>query len=244
MGEKMFKIDKKSEIPLYQQLAHSIKKAVDEQKLKENDKIPAENEFCKIYDLSRTTVRQALDILEKDGYIYKLRGKGSYVSTPKIYQNRSSFSKFYDDMRSLGKVPVSKIISLKIKVADAYVREKMQLEENEMLCQIKWIRYGNNEPLIYETINLNYKLVDGIEMKELTDKKLYDILSEEYGIKMTHGKELFYPCKLDINEAKNLGLKENDLGMKVERVVFQGKDVVEYTTSTVRGDRFIYTTNF
>lgn len=239
----MFKIDKKSEIPLYQQLAHSIKKAVDEQKLKENDKIPAENEFCKIYDLSRTTVRQALDILEKDGYIYKLRGKGSYVSTPKIYQNRSSFSKFYDDMRSLGKVPVSKIISLKIKVADAYVREKMQLEENEMLCQIKWIRYGNNEPLIYETINLNYK-VDGIEMKELTDKKLYDILSEEYGIKMTHGKELFYPCKLDINEAKNLGLKENDLGMKVERVVFQGKDVVEYTTSTVRGDRFIYTTNF
>ena len=240
----MFKIDKKSEIPLYQQLAHSIKKAVDEQKLKENDKIPAENEFCKIYDLSRTTVRQALDILEKDGYIYKLRGKGSYVSTPKIYQNRSSFSKFYDDMRSLGKVPVSKIISLKIKVADAYVREKMQLEENETLCQIKWIRYGNNEPLIYETINLNYKLVDGIEMKELTDKKLYDILSEEYGIKMTHGKELFYPCKLDINEAKNLGLKENDLGMKVERVVFQGKDVVEYTTSTVRGDRFIYTTNF
>ena len=133
---------------------------------------------------------------------------------------------------------------MKIKVADAYVREKMQLEENEMLCQIKWIRYGNNEPLIYETINLNYKLVDGIEMKELTDKKLYDILSEEYGIKMTHGKELFYPCKLDINEAKNLGLKENDLGMKVERVVFQGKDVVEYTTSTVRGDRFIYTTNF
>lgn len=240
----MFKIDKKSEIPLYQQLAHSIKKAVDEQKLKENDKIPAENEFCKIYDLSRTTVRQALDILEKDGYIYKLRGKGSYVSTPKIYQNRSSFSKFYDDMRSLGKVPVSKIISLKIKVADAYVREKMQLEENEMLCQIKWIRYGNNEPLIYETINLNYKLVDGIEMKELTDKKLYDILSEEYGIKMTHGKELFYPCKLDLNEAKNLGLKENDLGMKVERIVFQGKDVVEYTTSTVRGDRFIYTTNF
>ncbi|MCI7187349.1 MAG: GntR family transcriptional regulator [Fusobacterium mortiferum] len=240
----MFKIDKKSEIPLYQQLAHSIKKAVDEQKLKENDKIPAENEFCKIYDLSRTTVRQALDILEKDGYIYKLKGKGSYVSTPKIYQNRSSFSKFYDDIRSLGKIPVSKIISLKVKVANAYVKEKMQLEENDLICQIKWVRYGNNEPLIYETINLNYKLVDGIETKELTEKKLYDILTEEYGIKMTHGKELFYPCKLDLNEAKNLGLKENDLGMKVERIVFQGKDVVEYTTSTVRGDRFIYTTNF
>lgn len=240
----MFKIDKKSEIPLYQQLAHSIKKAVDEQKLKENDKIPAENEFCKIYDLSRTTVRQALDILEKDGYIYKLRGKGSYVSTPKIYQNRSSFSKFYDDMRSLGKIPVSKIISLKVKPANNYLREKMQLEENELICQIKWIRYGNNEPLIYETISLNYKLMSGIEEKKLTERKLYDILTEDYGIKMTHGKEQFYPCKLDLSEAKNLGLKEDDLGMKVERIVFQGREVVEYTTSTVRGDRFVYTTNF
>lgn len=240
----MFKIDKKSEIPLYQQLAHNIKKAVDEQEWKENDKIPAESEFCKLYDLSRTTVRQALEILEKDGYIYKLRGKGSYVSTPKIYQNRSSFSKFYDDMRSLGKVPVSKILSLKVKKPNSHVKEKMQLSEEDLICQIKWVRYGNNEPLIFETISLNYNLVKGIEDREIAQKKLYDILTEDFGIKLTHGKEFFYPCKLDINEAKNLGLKEHDLGMKVERVVFQGKDVVEYTTSTVRGDRFVYTTNF
>ena len=240
----MFKIDKKSEIPLYQQLAHNIKKTVDEQKWKENDKIPTESEFCKFYDLSRTTVRQALEILEKDGYIYKLRGKGSYVSTPKIYQNRSSFSKFYDDMRSLGKVPVSKILSMKVKKPNSHVKEKMQLSEEDLICQIKWVRYGSNEPLIFETINLNYNLIRGIEEKEITQRKLYDILTEDFGIKLTHGKEFFYPCKLDINEAKNLGLKEQDLGMKVERVVFQGKDIVEYTTSTVRGDRFVYTTNF
>lgn len=240
----MFKIDKKSEVPLYQQLAHNIKRAIDNQEWKENQKIPGENQFCKVYDLSRTTVRLALEILEKDGYIYKLRGKGSYVSTPKIYQNRSSFSKFYDDMRNLGKIPVSKILSLKVKKANSHVKEKMQLKEDELICQIKWIRYGNNEPLIYETISLNYALVNGIEEKELTERKLYDILTEDYGIKITHGKELFYPCKLDITEAKNLGLKEDDLGMKVERMVFQGKDVIEYTTSTVRGDRFVYTTNF
>ena len=50
--------------------------------------------------------------------------------------------------------------------------------------------------------------------------------------------------KLDSVEAKNLQLRENDLGMKVKRTVFQGKDIVEYTSSTVRGDRFVYTINF
>ena len=56
----MFEINKKSEVPLYQQLVHSIKKHIEEGTLKENDKIPAESEFCTVYDLSRTTVRQAL----------------------------------------------------------------------------------------------------------------------------------------------------------------------------------------
>ena len=104
----MFEINKKSEVPLYQQLVHSIKKHIEEGTL-----IPAESEFCTVYDLSRTTVRQALRALEKEGYIYKLQGKGSYVSSPKIYQDRSGFSKFYDDMMSLGKIPISQILLLK-----------------------------------------------------------------------------------------------------------------------------------
>ena len=69
----MFEINKKSEVPLYQQLVHSIKKYIEEGILKENDKIPAESEFCITYELSRTTVRQALRTLEKEGYIYKLQ---------------------------------------------------------------------------------------------------------------------------------------------------------------------------
>ena len=62
--------------------------------------------------------------MEKEGYIYKLQGKGSYVSSPKIYQDRSGFSKFYDDMMSLGKIPISKILSLKIKKPNTLVKEE------------------------------------------------------------------------------------------------------------------------
>ena len=215
----MFEINKKSEVPLYQQLVHSIKKYIEEGILKENDKIPAESEFCITYELSRTTVRQALRTLEKEGYIYKLQGKGSYVSSPKI-------------------------LSLKIKKPNSIVKEKMNLSDDEFICKLIWVRYGNDEALIYETIYLNYSLVEGIENIDLKSKKLYDVLANEFGIKITHGKELFYPCKLDVSEAKFLGLNEGDLGMTVERTVFQGSKVLEYTKSTVRGDKFVYTTNF
>lgn len=240
----MFKINKNSEIPLYHQLVHNIKRCIDEGILKENDKIPAEFELCRKYDLSRTTIRQALDILEKDGYIYKLRGKGSYVSSPKIYQDRTGMSKFYDDMMRLGKVPISKILSIKVKKPNDYVKEKMELSDEELVCKLEWVRYGNNEALIYETIYFNYSMVQGIEKINLSSKKLYDVLANEYGVKMTHGRELFYPCKLKNTEAKYLSLNEGDLGMKVERTVYSGNKVLEYTRSTVRGDRFVYITNF
>ncbi len=66
----MFEIKKESDVPLYQQLVHNIKKCVDERMLKENDKLPSESELCKKYNLSRTIVRMAMEILEKEGYIY------------------------------------------------------------------------------------------------------------------------------------------------------------------------------
>ena len=167
----MFVINKESETPLYQQLVYSLKKCIKDGILKKDDKIPAESEFCAKYNLSRTTVRQALKILEKEGYIYKIRGKGSYISSPKIYQDRSGFSKFYDDVKNLGKIPASKILSVKVKKPNEVVREKMNLSEDDLIFKLVWVRYGNDEALIYETIYLNYSLIKGIENLNLKTKK-------------------------------------------------------------------------
>ncbi len=240
----MYEINKKSDIPLYQQLIHEIKKRVDTKVLKENDKLPSESEICRTYNLSRTIVRMAMNILEQEGYIYKLRGKGSYVSSPKIYQVRSEFSKFYDDMTTIGKVPVSKILYIKVKEPNELIRTKMNLFEGDLVFKLIWIRYGSQEPLIYETIYFNYSMVQGIENMDITTKKLYDILADEFGIKVVQGKEMFYPCKITGSEAKYLMLDEGELGMKVERTVSYGSKILEYTQSTVRGDRFVYMTNF
>lgn len=240
----MFEINKDSNVPLYQQIVHSVKKCIDSKELKENDKLPSEHEICKEYSLSRTIVRVALDILEREGYIYKIKGKGTYVSSPRIYQDLSELSRFYDDMTNLGKTPVSKILYAKVEEPNELVRGKMNLAKGELVFKLVWIRYGNKEPLIYETIHLNYDMVQGIETKDLTTKKLYDVLADEFGIKAIQSKELFYPCKITYLESKYLMLSEGELGMKVERTIYNGSRVLEYTQSTVRGDRFVYMTNY
>ncbi|MDO5089639.1 MAG: GntR family transcriptional regulator [Leptotrichiaceae bacterium] len=237
-------IDYNGNDPIYIQIVNGIKEGIRKGEIKQGDKLNSETYYSKKYYISRNTVRKALEILEKEGIIKKVKGKGSFVLSPKIYQNRSKLSKFYDDMRVLGLTPNSKILSSKKEIPDISVREKMKLKNGEYVYSVTWIRYGSEEPLIYETVHLNYKFVDGIEKLSLDSIKLYDILEKKFGIKPENGKEWFYPCRLSESEMKYLKVKTGDVGMHVERIMFYGKEVLEYTESVVRGDRFIYTIDF
>lgn len=84
-------IDYKSEKPIYLQIVHSIKKEIKEGKIKEGEKLASENYFCKKYYISRNTVRQALDILEKEGVIKKIKGKRKFcfISEDLSEQNKT-----------------------------------------------------------------------------------------------------------------------------------------------------------
>lgn len=238
-------INYKSKKPIYLQIVHSIKKEIKEGKIKEGEKLVSENTLCKDYYISRNTVRQALDILEKEGFIKKIKGKGSFVLSPKIYQNRTKLSRFYDDIKMSGLVPYSKILHSGKEIPDKNVKDKMKLNDDDFIYIINWVRYGNDEPLIYETIHLNYSLVSGIEKIDLNDDiKLYKILEKEFGIKPQNGQEQIYPCKLNAKEAKFLKMRQEDLGMRIERVLYKDKKIFEYTKSVIRGDRFIYTIDF
>ena len=108
----------KEKIPLYCQLAEIIINEIESKGLKENDRLPAEREYSEKYKLSRATVRQAIDYLEKKGYIYKIQGSGTFVSSRRLKQKLLKFYSFTEEMKKQGKVPKSKILSFKIIEAD------------------------------------------------------------------------------------------------------------------------------
>lgn len=239
MKEKI-NLNYNNKVPIYIQIYDALKRMIVNNEFKEGEKLPSETAFCKTYYISRNTIRQTLDMLEKENYIEKIKGKGSFVMSPKIYQNKTNCSKLYADMESVGLILKSQIINSVVDFPNEYIRNKLQLEENSKVFEIEWVRYANNEPLIYETVYLNYKYVEGIENFNLRNIKLYEILEKEYNINCIKGKDIFFPCKLDSKEAKYLMKKTGDIGMRVERILYHKNAVIEYTKSTVRGDKFIY----
>ena len=81
-------------IPIYQVIEKDLRVAILEGKLKQGDMIPSETELCAKYNVTRMTVRQAINNLLVDGYIYRHKGRGTFVTFNKkeMLQDRPSFS--------------------------------------------------------------------------------------------------------------------------------------------------------
>src|SRR6056297_1742906 len=120
-------IDKESPLSLYYQLKQIIIDMIENRELKENDKLLTEKELCQKYEISRVTVRQALKELENEDYIYKIQGKGTFVSPKKFQQQLLKFYSFTDEMKKLGKTPTSKVLKFDITVPNKKLQELLLL---------------------------------------------------------------------------------------------------------------------
>ncbi|WP_418964286.1 GntR family transcriptional regulator [Cetobacterium sp.] len=227
----------------YEKIYKELKKSIQKGRIKEFEKLPTEMQLCETYSVSRITVRKALEKLEQDNLIQKFRGKGTFVTPFPIVQNKSGLNKLFDDIKNSGKTPYSKILSIGIFSPTEDIQEKMEVS-NEKILIIEWIRYADNEPILYEKIHFLADKVQGLEKIDLSDKKLYDILEKKYGVTFEKGVEKFRPCILTEDLQRVMKIKNCNLGMEVEKKLWFENRIFEYTLAYIRGDRFIYTTEY
>ena len=203
----------KERIPLYYQLAEIIIGEIESKGLHENDRLPAEREYCEKYKLSRSTVRQAIDYLEKKGYIYKIQGSGTFVSSQRLKQKLLKFYSFTEEMKKQGKVPESKILSFKEVEASEKISKELNIEKGDKVFELIRLRLADGEEIMYEKTYLPVKKFPNLSKKDLLISPLYDILQSRY-------KMIFTPV------------------IKLQRWTYTGIEIIEYTISSVRGDRF------
>nr|WP_255494415.1 GntR family transcriptional regulator [Cetobacterium sp. 2G large] len=227
----------------YEKIYKELKKSIEKGKIKEFEKLPTEMQLCENYDVSRITIRKALEKLEQDNLIQKIRGKGTFVTPMPIVQNKSGLNKLFDDIKKSGKTPYSKILSIGIFSPTEEIQEQMEITTENVLI-IEWVRYADNEPILYEKIHFLAEKLPGLEKMDLSDKKLYDILEKKYGIVFEKGIEKFRPCILNDDLQKLMKIKNCNLGMEIEKKLWFNNKIFEYTLAYIRGDRFIYTTEY
>lgn len=208
---------KNSKSPLYYQLAEIILSEIESKNLKENDKLLTEREYAKKYELSRATVRQALAYLEEKGYVYKIQGCGTFVSSKVIQQKLLKVYSFTEEMKKLGKIPESKILSLKKIVGDEKVAKELNLNSSDEIFELERLRIADREIIMYERTYMPVKKMPNLSKKELLISPLYDIIQSRYKINFNKVFERFSVLKADESVASILQVNRNSPLIKLQR---------------------------
>lgn len=227
-----------SKSPLYYQLAEIIINDIKEKNLQENDRILTEREYCEKYNLSRSTVRQAIAYLEKKGYIYKVQGCGTFVSSRVMKQKLLKFYSFTEEAKKQGKTPSSKILSFKEKKADEKICKELNINRDDKVYELQRLRLADDEVVMYEKTYLLEKKMQGLSKNILLENPLYDILQNRYNISFTKATERFSVLLADEKIAEILTIPQGSPIIRLQRWTYAGMEIIEYTISLVRGDRF------
>ena len=235
-------LDKSSNVPVYLQLYNYLKSLIINRVIILGDTFPSEAEFCQNFNLSRTTVRQAFMALEKDDLIIRIKGKGTFVSEPKVSRSLNNLYSFSGEMSSLGFETRAIVRSFNIVKADTKQRQLFGKQDDDIrLFKIVRLRFVNELPLTLETVYIPVDRCPVLNEELLKASSLYSILHQYSGIIPNHASEIYSSVNLTKGTAQLLGCRSGSSAFLVNRVSYDIQETVfELADIYIRGDRCRY----
>lgn len=232
-------IDRSSPIPYYVQLKEALRGPIDGGLWKPGDQIPGEVELCRLFNVSRTVVLQALNELGYEGLITRVKGKGTFISEPKISESLvQKLTGFYQDMIDRGHNPVSKVLRQEVIPASPKVASYLRLTPGTQVIDIERLRFIQDEPIVLVTTYLPHSLCSKLADADLSHQSLYVFLEEECGLMITHGRRMIEAVPANEYEARLLQVKKGAPLILLDSVSYIKDDTpIEYYHALHRGDR-------
>ena len=230
------RIDKNAKIPLYYQLKEILLQNIKQ--MQANEMISPESTLIEQYGLSRTTVRQAISELITEGYLYTIRGKGTFVAERKVdlvYMNK--IESFADQVRSSGYVPHTKVLERKRIPAGPEVARRLELEEGAEVLYLKRLRFADEIPITLVESYLPLPQCQGLLQADLEQNSLYDLLSRDPETEVRHVRRSIKAGIAREEERKLLELEENAVVLYFVNTAYTlDEKPVEYCISCYRVD--------
>ncbi|WP_076460679.1 GntR family transcriptional regulator [Limosilactobacillus caccae] len=224
--------------PVYIQIHNQLRKNIEDSKWKVGEKIPAERELAAEFNVSRMTLRQAIQALVDEGILERRVGSGTFVANRKVQEKMSGVTSFTELMQATGKKPASKTMSYHLTIPSQTEIEKLQLADGEQVLRMERIRYGNDVPLCYEVATVPAKLVEHFSKEEVTTS-FYRTLEEKANLYPGHATQHISATKATEKIANYLQIKRGDALLRMTQLSFlQDGRPFEYVHTQYVGSRF------
>src|SRR5450830_1152221 len=230
-----------SPVPLYSQLKELLRTRILDGTYPPLARMPSENDLGQSFGVSRITVRQALGDLQKEGLIFKIHGKGTFVAKPKAFQNVSTLQGLAESVTQMGYEVLNRVRSFKQVAASARVAERLALPEGSLVTEIKRVRLINREPVSLEITYLPHSLGEKLEKADLATRDIFLILENDCGIALGHADLAVDAVLAESELSQALGVEEGAPIMRIERLTHDAEGApLDFEYLYYRGDSFQY----
>jgi GntR family transcriptional regulator len=240
-GEEVLAVqpDKRSKIPVYLQIADGIRGMLRRELTPAGTLLPPERVLCEQYGVSRMTLRQAINVLDREGLIETHRGRGTFVSPKRLTKQQQEMRSFTEEIQTRGGVPSSHVVSLLVQKACPEARQFFGESGDERVFEIRRLRCSDGEPLALETSLIPCRLCPNLDRFDLANHSLYRILIENYGLTLRHCVEEISAARPERSHRKLLGTPAPAAVLVIKRKTYSTAEVpVEFCTSVYRGDAY------
>jgi len=232
-------LDKNIPIPLYYQLKQQILEMIETGKLTEGDMLPPENELCAMFSISRPTIRQSLNELVAEGYLTRSKGRGTFISKPKIEARfLSNLESFNNEMHAKNMTPRTDVISLEKITEPHEATEKLQIPPGSPIIHLSRLRLANDTPIVFVDTYLPYDSFSELLTVNFNENSLYDSIEEMYNIRVNRVHREIEAVNSHREEAQLLKIPRNSAVSLVKTVGYSSSHngPVEYSIARYRGD--------
>lgn len=227
--------------PIYQQVANELERRIYEGTYVHSQRLPSEYDLAAEFEVSRLTVRKAIESLINRNLLFKRTGKGTYVMQPseKVQSGKEGLVGFSESAKYYGKTSQTKVLVFKeVSNIPAEVKDVMELTENAQLYYIERLRCFDDDPMTIERLYVPKHLLKHVE-KEQLEGSLFSLIEETVEIAYSHQEVEAILANEEI--AQLLDVKRDSPILKVHSLTYSANATpLIYDNSLYRGDKYTF----
>lgn len=236
-------LNKQSPIPMYIQIEEQLKQQIQQGDFSIGMAIPSERELTERFGVSRMTVRQSITNLVNDGLLYREKGRGTFVASPKVEQPLNGLTSFTEDMLARGMVPSNEIITFEIRDPEADILADLRMQTGEKVYFIERIRFADEKTMAIERTYLPVARFPDLH-RDLLQGSLYAMIEHNQQLKISHATQRMEAGMVKKEDAELLQINVPAAILMIERISYLAGDLpFELVRSTYRADRYKFTTD-
>ena len=232
-------INRSIPVPLYYQIKEILLDSISMGNFLPGDILPKELDICAQCGLSRPTVRQALGELVADGYLYRIKDKGTFISHPKIearYLNK--IQSFNEEMRQKGVEPSTRVLDIELVERLPKVSSQLEIAPSDKMICLQRVRYADNLPVVALKTYIPYQPYSQLFEQDYINGSLYDYFRAIYGIRIVRVRRVLEAVNASKRDAVLLQTEVGRAILSSRTIAYSDLGApVEYTVARHCGDR-------